>query len=357
MRRRAYALLILAAIVLAGDAASHLNAQTSSRVDAITARSRSAYDEWLGPARSASMQAIDPASIDDHGSMAIEARVAYHLAIERFGHLREADAFMLDGAAWYLQSRVVEQAFNEQYRTPGYRHYTTCVLDCLIPIVAPSLTLSRWSEGLGRAEFLRAQSNRRWPPLDRRWVPPFSRPFGRALAFGALEREIGWPALQGALRVLAQADSDAGAMKLLEDATGRPLAAVFDAAIGAPTDHRVLGVSEIDSPSCRPPACRTTQVSIARGGGVPLPLTLRVTFADGTIATSLWNGTEEHVTFESAAPAIRAELDPDRVWLLDANYADNTFETNRSTNVPVVKWLARWVVWMQHAMLTYSFPI
>jgi hypothetical protein len=49
-----------------------------------------------------------------------------------------------------------------------------------------------------------------------------------------------------------------------------------------------------------------------------------------------------------------AHLDPARVLLLDANYLDNRLALSPASNVPIAKWVARWVVWLQDAMLAYT---
>ena len=135
--------------------------------------------------------------------------------------------------------------------------------------------------------------------------------------------------------------------------TGRDLAAVF-AAAATPIDHAVASVAS-ESASCATP-CYRTQVSIARSGAIPFPLTLRVSFADGKRIDAGWQGSER-VAFESAAPAVAVRLDPDRVWLLDQNPLNNARVEPRPTNVPIVKWMARWIIWLQDAVLTQTFPV
>lgn len=354
MRRRAYALLTIAAIVLPGHAASSsINAQTpaASRIDAISALANAAYNEWLGPSASPAL-ALAGESFDRAGSMALESEVAFRLARERFTHV---DAGVADGIALFLQSRVVEQAFNQQYRSPGYRHYSTCVFDCQFPVVLPALTLSRWADGIGRIEFLRQASARDWPARDRRFDAIDGNAYGIAIALASLERELGWPALQGALQVVAQNREQRDALATLETATGRSLAPVFEAAAGGSSDFLIRSVSESATDECAPPECHLTEVAIAGDDTLPFPLTLRIEFADDTFATAAWTGSKEAITFQSAAPYARIQLDPERKWLLDADYSNNDHLRVRTTNVPVTKWLARWMVWLQDATLTYTF--
>jgi hypothetical protein len=40
---------------------------------------------------------------------------------------------------------------------------------------------------------------------------------------------------------------------------------------------------------------------------------------------------------------------------MDRNPLDNAMVPARPTNVPVGKWVARWVVWLQHTIVSYGF--
>ena len=84
---------------------------------------------------------------------------------------------------------------------------------------------------------------------------------------------------------------------------------------------------------------------------------LRVECADGQHVTARWDGrgASRAFEFESAAPATAVQLDPDRVLLLDRSYLDNTVVIDGVTLVPVGKWVAYWLVWLQGAMLDYGF--
>ena len=83
---------------------------------------------------------------------------------------------------------------------------------------------------------------------------------------------------------------------------------------------------------------------------------MRVTFADGQHVPASWNGQgHQSLIFESPAAPTEAVVDPERVLLLDANYLNNRRTTAPATDVPVAKWTARWLVWLQDAMLTYGF--
>ena len=137
-------------------------------------------------------------------------------------------------------------------------------------------------------------------------------------------------------------------------ATGRDLTTVFNAAAAGPIDYAIAHVATTEA-TCAGP-CFHTQVSLTAAGPVPFPLLLRVTFTDGRAVDTRWQG-RDRVEFESTAPAVAVRLDPDRVWLLDRNPFNNARVEPRDTNVPIAKWVARWITWLQDAMLTRTFPV
>ena len=85
-----------------------------------------------------------------------------------------------DGVAGYLQSRIVERCLRSHSSLQGSRLTTTCFFGCYVPWSFPR-DRGRWTDGLGRVEFLRHQSGRQWPPVDRRPAAHLdSRPWHRA---------------------------------------------------------------------------------------------------------------------------------------------------------------------------------
>ena len=92
------------------------------------------------------------------------------------------------------------------------------------------------------------------------------------------------------------------------------------------------------------------------GGGSFHPIEVRVDFADGQSASTAWDGRGESRTFTFEGPArpVRVRIDPDLVNLLDDNLIDQHREIGGVTNASVGKWMARWMVWLQDAMLAYS---
>ena len=86
-------------------------------------------------------------------------------------------------------------------------------------------------------------------------------------------------------------------------------------------------------------------------------MVIKVSFVDGTESVVRWDGRDVSRTFRFRGPsrAAAASLDPDRQVTFDGNRLDNARVTPAPTNVPVRKWAARWLVWLQHTMLSYGF--
>lgn len=302
------------------------NDAVRDRMDAAARLAASSYEAWLGPPPFDRVSVRDSATADSPGQMRVESNVAQEVARAWLARVAGHDAWK-DGAAQYLQSRIVEQLFDRRYFLKAYHYDAVCWFGCHMPWSFRSLPLSRWHT--------------------------LSDPI--AIAFASLERELGWPTVQGALRA-ATSGTGADPVQAMSDATGRDLAPVFAAAASAVSiDHRITALSSTAT-ACAS-ACYRTTVSIAGTGAVPFPLLLRVSFSDGHTIDARWDGRRDKFEFESAAPAIEARLDPDRVWLLDRNPLNNARVQPRHTNVPVTKWMARWVVWLQDAVLTHTFPV
>jgi hypothetical protein len=85
-------------------------------------------------------------------------------------------------------------------------------------------------------------------------------------------------------------------------------------------------------------------------------LRLKVVCEDGSTAWASWDGRDQSRTFrfQGPSPLKAAYLDPDRLITFDRNRSDNAIVPPSPTNVPVRKWVARWMVWLQHTMLSYG---
>jgi hypothetical protein len=104
---------------------------------------------------------------------------------------------------------------------------------------------------------------------------------------------------------------------------------------------------------------RSTALSIAppiepfeSGRGV----TLAVSFAGGDRIVDAWDGRAARKVFayRSSARADSAIVDPDRTLLLDVHRTNNSAMAQPRASSAAARWAARWMVWLQHALLSYA---
>ena len=306
--------------------------------------------EWLGPHPTGVIEiTITPPFWQGAGAMTAERRVATGV-IRSWWPQQLADphaALLLDGFAAYLQGHAIEQLFDQRYLRRAHR--------------AESV------------EYFGGHIIWSFPPVRRSRTPdPDDR---YAAVFATLERWLGQPALQGAMAGVARLPRDqingTAVMNTMSAAAGQDLSWVFTAvADGGAVDYAVTDLTSAPG-SCASP-CFDTSVMVSRLGpqaitGRSTPrvasfdsgdvLTVRVSFENGAESETHWDGRDESRSFrfQGPSPAVAARLDPDRVVVLDRNVLNNAVVRPVPTNVPVRKWMARWIVWMQNTVLTYGF--
>lgn len=358
---RCVAIVLLAALAApvfaqppAANPAVVVHAHTSNqshreRVEFAARAAWADYTEWLGPHEPRALTLTRLPWRSAAPTMDLESLVAYETARlwwrDRFG-----DNATVNGIAWYLQSRVVERLYDLVFQRPGHSSESARVFGAAIPWALPHVRLSRWTAGLGREEWVRGVE--RWPASGRRLPESVdAQAIGVAIALASFEHAAGWPALQAALYGAAQAPSSTTDLaRAVNDAAGVTIltgaAAAGDVAIAA--------VSEAP---CGDRPCRILRVTVVRdetllGATVPL----RVQFTDGQVIDARLGANERlrEFVFESGTRYAAVYLDPDRVVLADVNRLNNVRLAAPASNVPVAKWTARWLAWLEDAMLSYS---
>jgi len=353
----------------------------------------SRYAQWLGPVPLDRLrvtvvpppreEASDAATVHVNlpwsgatSSMEVESAIAFQVARAYWPDRRVAEDArrMRDGLAWYLQSHIVEAAFNLEYG--GFAHSTDSMrlFGGYVTWTFPGLRLSRYTGGLARERFLASNTADDWPESGRRLPAVLTLEAVRsAVAFGTLERYLGWPTLQTALRVLASDDGPLDRRRIADlvgAAVGRDLRWFFDAAFDPAVvyDYAIEAVTTgLGAPCPAAPCYRTEATVVRRGNGrftgsshEPVgsfqageAMRIEIRFEDGQQVRSRWDGRAARQTFvfESSTPAAVVRLDPDGDLLLDLNRLDHMRNLPAATNVPVGKWAARWVVWLQDVML------
>lgn len=418
LRRRWHRLAIAAAVLSAAAGVAALEAPPSaseSRVSIVLSRGNEHYrarialaaresigqlERWLG-ARLRSPLTISDAAAPVTGGrdaiipvrlpayaapelMEIEMQVAYGVA-RRYWHAgaEASRANLADGLSWYLQSRIVEHLFNIGFSRPAHSADGIRLFGGHVSWAFPSLLSSRASRGVGRNVFLRghASGDVGGPaPFEPRLAPGITAATVRsALAFATLERLIGWPVLQSALSELArEPDVPLTASRVggvVSAVAGRDLAWFFEAAFDSAIriDYGIESFESVPAGGCATTPCFHARVDIVRKGdgrftGTSQPplgpydagdgIRLLVTFEGGQRASATWDGRAERrrVEFETSAAIASAHLNPDGTLLLDPTPFDHARYATPQSNVPILKWAARWAVWLQHAMLTVAMP-
>jgi hypothetical protein len=100
-----------------------------------------------------------------------------------------------------------------------------------------------------------------------------------------------------------------------------------------------------------------TTVVVRRLAAGQFPLDLLVTFSNGEQAREKWDGLGRWgvFTFDRPFRAVSAQIDPERVLLLDTNYTNNSRTTEPKANEAATKWTLRWMVWLQDLFMSSSF--
>ena len=321
-----------------------------ARVDRAVQVSNERYDEWLGAAAAGSSSAIrltrriwaSPSSMD------LESQVAFALARARFARVPDTDDTQpfLEGVAWHLQARVVEELFDLTQLQPGHHAVDLPMFGGLIRWGVPSLVIST----RGR---------------DERASPQAAH---AAAAVATLEQVVGWPALAASLRVLASVDPpprDGAAVRaVLEAALGVPLDWFFAAL--DPTFHvnfRLASVA-VDPVDCGDQRCHRTAITVARDGSPlvsespsgPGQIAVRIEFEGGPPATIWWTGAESNRTFtiDTELAPIAVTLDPGNAMRVDENLLDQRWRAEPADRRVPIKSFAAWVIWLQNAALSYG---
>lgn len=320
------------------DDGRELDAGDRQRIERAIDVATRRYDEWLGPGpANATEIRVRRAWWSSPASMDLESQVAVALARARFSQIQRADA-LVDGIAWHLQSRVVEELFDYVQHQPGHHIDEVLLFDGHVRWGVPLLVLPRTARD------------------DR--VPV--RVAHAAAAVATLDSFVGWPALAGALRVIASErtplDSDAVRARL-ESALGVPLDWFFAAAAPDFAVNYALSSVTTTPQTCDGQPCHTTRFVVTREWqALATGVTIQIDFGGDQRSTLEWTGHEptREFTFESGLAPVAITIDPERRVKLDTHPLDQRWRAEPYPASRPIKLLASWMVWLQNATLTYG---
>ena len=358
------------------------------------------YGQWFGPYPYEQITIIDPAWQSGAGGMEYPTlftagarwlappdvsqpeSVTIHEAGHQFwygvvGNNEFEHAWLDEGLNTFSTARVLEAAF-----TPNriYRRY----FGGFVPFVFRDITWSRATDGNRLAGYRTAARMDAQQTVTYQYWPGTASAITynkTALWLHTLERHLGWDQLREILSVFYERwqfrhPRPEDFFAVANEVSGRDLTWYFDQVHGGTQtfDYAVRQVTSrplrdrgfVDGdrgPTFRDPIddrglSRTTVTVSRRGDGI-FPVDVLVVFDDGETVRERWDGRESWrvFTYERAAHATRVHVDPDRVLLLDVDYANNSWTTAPRSGAAATKWMLRWVVWLQDLMLTYAFLV
>jgi hypothetical protein len=102
-----------------------------------------------------------------------------------------------------------------------------------------------------------------------------------------------------------------------------------------------------------------TVVVARRIGSGHFPVDVLVTFTDGHQERERWDGQARWQTFtyDRPARAVAAQIDPERVLLLDTSFTNNSRTLTPANARAATKWSLRWMVWLQDLLMTTAFLV
>ena len=356
------------------------------------------YGQWFGPYPYGHLTIVDPAwqsgtsgmeyptliSAESRWLTPADENIPEGVVIHETGHqfwyglvaTNEFEhAWMDEGFNTYATARVTEQALRPTYYTKRY-------FGGFIPWVFRNLPVNRIIEGDRLPTYRRAASGDPQSTPTWRAFPATAGgiSYGKtALWMHTLERMVGWPVQQ---RILATYFSrwtfrhpkPDDFFAVVNEVTGRDFTWFFDQV------YRGSGVFDYSVAALRsepntargyfgegagrrfmaaegaPTEYVTTVVARRLGDGI-FPVDVRVVLENREEIRWHWDGRDRARTFRVVKPsrASFAQVDPERVLVLDVNSTNNSASLAPRTTGAARKWSLTWLVWLQDHLLTYGF--
>ena len=335
------------------------------------------YGEWYGAYPYGHITIVDPAFQSGAGGMEYPTLftagtrwlapahvttpegVTVHEAGHQFwygivGNNEFEDAWMDEGFNTFSTARAVAQVYDPNYLALRY-------FGGFVPWVFRDVVMPRETEGNGLAYYRRAAKSDVQATPTFRYFPSTGGNityFKTALWLNTMERWLGWPTLQRIMsthfdRWKFRHPRPADFFAIANEVSGRDLTGFFDRVYRS-ADVFDYGVDDL-SASPDAPGFRSIVV-VRRFGEATFPVDVRVTFEDGERVTEHWDGVDRWKSYSYVRPAsvVSAEVDPERVLLLDVNYTNNSKTLHPSTSKASTKWALKWMVWLQDCLLSWA---
>jgi len=339
------------------------------------------YGEWFGPYPYENVTIVDPAFQSGSGGMEYPtlftagtrwlapARVLTpeSVTIHEAGHQwwyglvgsnEFEHAWMDEGINQFSEARTDEVAFGKtNYLARRY-------FGGFVPWVFRDIRLKRQvDEGIAgyRAQ---AESDAEATPSFRYWPSTGGNItyFKTALWLHTLENWLGWPTLQRAMstyfdRWKFRHPQPPDFFQSVSEASGRDLTPFFDQVYRGSNTFD-YGVQQLTSTAAGKEHFRTTVV-IRRLGEATFPVDVLTTFSDGSKKNERWDGVERRVIYryDTKVRARSAQVDPNRILMLDVNYTNNSRTLQPRSDEASLKWSLKWMTWLQDLLVTYAWLV
>jgi len=358
------------------------------------------YGTWYGPYPYGHITVVDPAWQSGAGGMEYPTLftagtrwlapagvlspegVTIHEAGHQFwygivGNNEFEDAWLDEGFNSFSDARTAAEAFTPNYLAVRY-------FGGFVPWVLRDIALARETDLNGFSGYREAaKADAQATPTHQYWPGTASRiTYDKtALWLNTLERHLGWPMLQRIMSAHFQRwafrhPKPQDFFDVARDVSGQDLTWFFDEVYRSSNafDYGIQELTSIPasgrgyygdgnqkafSNATDSSGMFNTTVVARRYGEAVFPVDVLVTFENGETARERWNGRDRWTLFRYQKPlrAVSAQVDPDRVLLLDVNYTNNSYTLKPMGAEAARKWSLAWMVWLQDLLLTYGFFI
>jgi hypothetical protein len=335
------------------------------------------YGEWYGAYPYGHITIVDPAFQSGAGGMEYPTLftagtrwlapggvttpegVTVHEAGHQFwygivGNNEFEDAWMDEGLNTFSTARAIAQVYEPNALALRY-------FGGFVPWVVSDIALSRETEGNRLAGYRRdAKSDAQSTPTYR-YFPSTggSITYNKtALWLNTLERRLGWPLLQRILsahfaRWQFKHPTPDDFFAVANEVSGQDLGWYFDQVYRSSNvfDYGVQDLkSERDGEQYR------GSVVVRRYGEAIFPVDVLVTFANGEGVTEHWDGKDRWklYSYDRPSPVVSAQVDPNRVLLLDVDYTNNSRTLAPKGRAAAATWSMAWMVWLQDCLLSWA---
>jgi aminopeptidase N len=297
---------------------------------------------WLAPAR-----VTTPEDVTVH-----EAGHQFWYGI--VGNNEFEDAWMDEGFNQFSTARAVAQVYDPNYLAVRY-------FGGFIPWVFKDLVLQREIDGNGLPGYRRNAKTDAQATPTYRYFPgsggniTYSK---TALWLNTMERWLGWPVLQ---KIMAAhfAKSQFTHPKpqqffdTVNEVAGRDFTGYFDQVYRS-SNAFDYGVQDLKSTA--DDHQYHTSVVARRYGEAVFPVEVVVTFRNGERVTEHWDGADRWklYAYDRASQALSAQVDPNRVLLLDVDYTNNSKTLEPKGGRAATKWSLSWAIWLEDCLLSWT---